>query len=202
MPNQQLRAFQRVHLERGQTKTVRLTIPVSDLAHWDVTRDRWVVETSTHDVMVGASSGDIRQKATVSVRGEHIPPRSLSRETRAINFDDYRGVDLVDESKEFGDAVGATEGGWLLFADVDLSRRGTAFSAEVASAGGGSIEVRLDDPVGGRVLGTAQVPATGSVYSYATTTATLAGGHGRHDVYLVFHGALRISTFAIESAER
>jgi beta-glucosidase len=201
-PGKQLRAFQRVHLERGQTRTVRLTIPVSDLAHWDVTRDRWVIETSAHDVMVGASSADIRQRATVSVRGETIPSRSLDRETRAINFDDYRGVDLVDESKEFGEAVGATEGDWLLFADVDLSRRATAFSAEVASVGGGSIEVRLDDPVRGRLLGTAQVPATADAYSYATTTATLAAANGRRDVYLVFHGSLRISTFAIERAER
>jgi len=40
------------------------------------------------------------------------------------------------------------------------------------------------------------------VYTYATTTATLAAGNGRHDVYLVFHGALRISTFAIESPGR
>jgi beta-glucosidase len=202
MPGKQLRTFQRVHLERGQSKTVRLTVPVSDLAHWDVTRDRWVVETSAHDVMVGASSADIRQKATVHVRGETIPARSLSRETRAINFDDHRGIDLVDESKEFGDAVGATEGDWLRFADVDVSRRASTFSAEVASAGGGSIEVRLDDPVGGRLLGTAQVATTGDVYSYSTVTAALAAGHGRHDVYLVFHGSLRISTFAIESSER
>jgi len=153
-------------------------------------------------VMVGASSADIRQRATVNARGETIPARSLDRETRAINFDDHRGVDLVDESKAFGDAIGATDGDWLLFADVDLSRRATAFSAEVASTVGGSIEVRLDDPVGGRLLGTAQVPTTGSVYTYATTTATLAAGNGHHDVYLVFHGALRISTFAIESPGR
>jgi beta-glucosidase len=161
-----------------------------------------VVETSAHDVMVGASSADIRQRATVNVRGETIPARSLDRETRAINFDDHRGVDLVDESKAFGDAIGATDGDWLLFAGVDLRRRATAFSAEVASTVGGSIEVRLDDPVGGRLLGTAQVPTTGSVYTYATTTATLAAGNGHHDVYLVFHGALRISTFAIESPGR
>jgi beta-glucosidase len=202
MPGKQLRAFQRVHLERGQTRTVSLTVPVSDLAHWDVTRDRWVVETSTHEVMVGSSSADIRQRAVVNVRGETIPARSLARETRAINFDNYRGVDLVDESKPFGDAVGASEGAWLQFSDVDLDRRATAFSAEVASAGGGSIEVRLDDPVGGRLLGTAQVAATGGIYSYATTTATLAAGHGRHDVFLVFHGAFRISTFAIERAKQ
>jgi len=199
LPNKQLRAFQRVHLDRGQTRTVRLNVPVSDLAHWDVTRGRWVVETSAHDVMVGASSADIRQRATVRVRGEAIPARNLARETRAINFDDYGGVSLVDETKEFGDAVAASDGAWLKFSDVDLGRRTTSFSAEVASAmAGGSIEVRLDDPVSGRMLGTAQVPATGDVYTYATTSAALATAGGHHDVFLVFHGTFRVSTFTVE----
>jgi beta-glucosidase len=198
LPNRQLRAFQRVHLGRGETRTVRLSVPVSDLAHWDVTRNRWVVETSRQDVMVGASSADIRQRATVAVRGEDIPARSLARETRAIDFDDYGGIDLVDETKEFGDAVGATEGDWLKFTDVELGRRTQSFSAEVAgAAGGGSIEIRLDSP-GGRLVGTAVVAPTADVYTYATTTARLAEAAGRHDVYLVFHGALRISTFAVE----
>jgi len=198
LPNRQLRAFQRVHLGRGQTRTIRLTVPVSDLAHWDVTRGRWVVETSKHDVMVGASSADIRQRGMVSVRGEDIPARKLSRETRAIDFDDHLGIELVDETKEFGEAIAATAGDWLKFGDADLGRRTRSFSAEVASAaGGGSIEVRLDGPAG-RLLGTAQVPATGAVYTYTTVTAPLADGGGRHDVFLVFRGSLRVSTFAIE----
>lgn len=87
---------------------------------------------------------------------------------------------------------------WLRFGDADLGRRTRSFSAEVASiAAGGTIEVRLDSP-GGRLLGTAQVPATGDVYTYATVTAPLAAASGRHDVYLVFHGSSRISTFAVE----
>jgi beta-glucosidase len=164
-----------------------------------VTRGRWVVETSKHDVMIGASSADIRQRGTVSVRGEDIPARKLARETRAIDFDDHRGIELVDETKEFGEAIAATDGDWLKFADADLGRRTRSFSAEVASAaGGGSIELRLDDPVAGRVLGTAQVPATGGVYSYTTVTAPLADVGGRHDVYLVFRGSLRVSTFTVE----
>jgi beta-glucosidase len=150
------------------------------------------------DLMVGASSADIRQRATISVRGEDIPARRLDRETRAIDFDDHTGVDLVDETKEFGDAIGATDGDWLKFGDAELGRRTRGFSAEVASvAAGGTIEVHLDNP-GGRLLGTAQVPATGDVRTYATVTAPLAAASGRHDVFLVFHGSFRISTFAVE----
>jgi beta-glucosidase len=197
-PAEQLRAFQRVHLAAGRSTTARLTFKASDLAHWDVTRDKNVVETSTYDVLVGASSADIRQRAALHVNGETIPARDLAKPTRAVDFDDYQGVRLVDETKERGDAVGAADGDWLKFADVSLGAGAATFtgSAAKASSGDGSIEVHLDSPTG-PLAGTATVAGTGDVYKYATTTAALHGAKGRHDVYLVFHGDLRLSTFSL-----
>jgi beta-glucosidase len=196
-PVQQLRGFDRVHLNAGQTKTVRLTLSAADLARWDVTRGRWVVESSTQDVMVGASSGDIRQRTTLRVDGDRIPTRDLGRDTRAIDFDDYSGVDLVDETKVRGDAVGGSAGDWISFADTDLHARKATARVSNASASAATIQVRLDDPVRGKLVGTIPVPATGDKYTYATSTATLSGANGRHTVYLVFTGDLRISTFSL-----
>jgi len=192
----QLRAFDRVHLRAGQTRTVSLRLTTGDLKHWDVTRGRWVVESSVYDVMVGSSSADIRQSIAWNVRGETIPARDLSKVTRAENFDTYApAVKLVDESKASGTAVGSSAAGdWIAFKDADL--RGSTFSATVASLVSSKIEIRLDSPTG-RLLGTASVPATGDPYRYATATAALARARGHHDVYLVFGGALRVSTFSI-----
>ncbi|MFD5469021.1 fibronectin type III-like domain-contianing protein [Streptomyces sp. NPDC127105] len=39
-PLRQLRAYARVSLKPGETKTVRLRLATSDLAHWDVTRSK------------------------------------------------------------------------------------------------------------------------------------------------------------------
>ncbi|MGB3444034.1 MAG: glycoside hydrolase family 3 C-terminal domain-containing protein [Actinophytocola sp.] len=190
-PTLTLRAFQRVRLNPGQTKTVRFSVPVNDLAHWDVTRGRWVVEGGTYDVLVGASSTDIRQRGSVRVKGEAIPPRDLSRTTRAVDFDDYTGVSLVDTSKERGDSVGGP--GWISFHDSEL-RRARTFAARVAGAG--AIEVRLDGPTG-RVAGKATSPGTADRYTYTSITAALSGADGRHDVYLVVTGELRVDTFTI-----
>ena len=211
----QLRSFQRVHLAPGQTRTVTLPLRTADLAHWDVTRSRWVVESSTYDVLIGSASDDIRQRATWRVRGETIPPRDLGKTTRAETFDAYAGAKLVDETKAAGTAVAGSDGSWISFADARLA--GGDFTARVAGAGGdftgrvagaggdfigrvagagGTIEVRLDSPTG-RLLGTVTAPATGSDYDYVTTTAPLARSTGRHDVYLVFHGALRLVTFSL-----
>lgn len=196
--DKQLRAFERVSLAPGETKTVRLELDASDLARWDVTRDRWVVESSEYELLVGSSSADIRQQATVRVKGETIPARNLSKPTRAENFDDYAGVLLVDESKERGTAVSAEGDGWIKFGDTKLRANDSTFTARVSNASdeNGSIQVRLGSPTG-ELIGTAEVTSTGDVYEYATTTASLSGSRGLHDVYLVFDGDFRVADFTI-----
>jgi beta-glucosidase len=192
----QLRAFQRVHVKAGQTRTVTLKLAPSDLAHWDVTRGRWVVESSVCDILLGASSSDIRQRTSITVHGETIPPRDLSRKTRAESFDTYAGTKLVDETKVAGTAVGSAKSGdWIAFRDADL-RNARSFTAQTASLSAGSIHIRLDSPTG-RLIGTAATPATGDIYQYATSTAPLTRASGRHDVYLVFSSPIRLSTFSI-----
>ncbi|NGO10339.1 carbohydrate-binding protein [Streptomyces sp. HC44] len=196
-PLKQLEAFQRLSLKPGQTKTVKLKLAADDLAHWDVTRSKWVVESGTYDVLVGASSEDIRSRTSLKVRGETIPARDLSRVTRAENFDDYEGVRLVDESKVRGTAVGATSGGaWLKFKDSQLGSGAAKFSARVAGAAG-KVEVRLGSPTG-TLVGTAQAGGTGSPYTYETVTADLtSAAKGRQDVYLVLGDGIRLSTFSV-----
>ncbi|MET8266651.1 glycoside hydrolase family 3 C-terminal domain-containing protein [Micromonospora arida] len=198
-PIRQLKAFQQVKLAPGQTRTVTLRLPAADLAHWDVTRSRWVVESSVHDLMVGASVEDIRARAAVRVRGETIPARDLSRPTRAENFDRYAGVRLVDETKPSGTAVGATAPGqWISFDGSALRAGARTFTAKVAKAGAGvgTIQIRMGSPTG-RLLGTATVPSTGDDYRYVSTRTELARAVGTRNVYLVFDSPLRLAEFSI-----
>ncbi|HWS39114.1 MAG TPA: glycoside hydrolase family 3 C-terminal domain-containing protein [Actinoplanes sp.] len=190
----QLRGFDKVHLRPGQSATVTIPLKAADLARWDQTRQRWVVETSVHDILLGASAADIRSRTTLSVKGEVIPPRDLTRPTRAETFDAYAGVKLLDETKTSGTVVGATAAGdWLAFKDAAL-RGGTRFTA--TASGAGTIQVRLGSP-SGRLLGTATVPDTGGVYTYAPVSAPLAKFSGRATVYLVPSPGLRLATFTI-----
>lgn len=57
--------------------------------------------------------------------------------------------------------------------------------------------MRLDDPVDGRVLGTATVPSTGGKYAYTEVSAAPAGVSGRHDVRLVFDGPVDLHSFRL-----
>ncbi|MDG4857995.1 glycoside hydrolase family 3 C-terminal domain-containing protein [Streptomyces sp. T-3] len=196
-PLKQLEAFQRVSLKPGQTKAVKLDLTAQDLAHWDVTRSKWVVESGTYDVLVGASSEDIRSRTSLKTRGESIPARDLSRMTRAENFDDYERVRLVDESKVRGTSVAASaDGAWLKFADAQLGSGASEFDARVAGAAG-KVEIRLGSPTG-TLVGTATASGTGSVYTYETVKTSLsAAAKGRQDVYLVLGRGQRLSAFSL-----
>jgi beta-glucosidase len=68
MPGKQLWAFQKVFLSKGESKTVSLDLDPKNFGHWDKAAQAFVVEPGKFDVMVGASSADIRQTATVEVK--------------------------------------------------------------------------------------------------------------------------------------
>jgi len=63
-PEKELKAFAKVHLEPGECKTVTLSIGRSALAYYDDLAHEWVAEAGEFEVLVGASSQDIRATAT------------------------------------------------------------------------------------------------------------------------------------------
>lgn len=66
-PTKELKAFQRVTLKAGETKRIKLDIPVKELRYWDVSTNQWALENGSIELLLGASSGDIRLKKTVSI---------------------------------------------------------------------------------------------------------------------------------------
>ena len=66
-PVKELRGFQRVSLQPGEQKQVSFTLPAEQLAFWDERTHGFVVEPGAYDVMVGASSADIRARREVAI---------------------------------------------------------------------------------------------------------------------------------------
>ena len=61
-PIKELRGFKRVHLKKGETKTVTIPVRREDLRYWSESRGKFIVPEGLPEVMVGASSADIRLK--------------------------------------------------------------------------------------------------------------------------------------------
>lgn len=66
-PPIELEGFDRVRLEPGQTRTVRIPLKASQLGYWNAERHAMVVEPERVELMIGASSADIKLRRTISV---------------------------------------------------------------------------------------------------------------------------------------
>ena len=187
-PLRRLRGFRRVHLAPGEQTTVTMLLLAADLAFFDVTRNRPVVESARHTVFTGRSCLDITASTTLSVRGETVPDRDAARTPiPATSRDNEYATALTTEGLESGDAVVALgDRAWLEFRRVDFGSDIRAITARVAGpTGGARVEVRLDSPLSGNLAAVLEVPATAGRHSWSEVTAPMVGSAGVHDLYLV-----------------
>ena len=66
-PEKELKAFARVSLQAGEKQTVQLNVPVKSLRYWDETSHTWKDDLCNIELLVGASSGDIRLTRKVTL---------------------------------------------------------------------------------------------------------------------------------------
>ncbi|WP_033346683.1 glycoside hydrolase family 3 protein [Catenuloplanes japonicus] len=191
-PLRALRGFARVRLAPGERTRVTIPLHVGDLAFWDVTRARPVIEAARHTVGVGRSSADILLTTTLTVRGEQIPDRDPARPLSAVDNDDYDGVLPADH-----DTLASTRAeAWAAFEGVTFTDNGIT-GVRVRGAGPGTVTLRLDDPAG-PVIAAVDLPAATSPVE---VTARADGVHGTRDLFLVYGAAgVTVSDVAFDAA--
>ncbi|MEW2000317.1 glycoside hydrolase family 3 C-terminal domain-containing protein [Streptomyces coelicoflavus] len=190
-PRRELLAHRRFALAPGASTRVSFEVPLSALAFWDVAHGRWRVEPGPYDLLVGASSEDVRLSATVAVDGEPAAPRPVrERGLEAADFDEQSGAEIVDRTKVTGDAVTPAAGGTaeLLYRACDFGTGVTRVT--VAVAGGGTVEAALD----GGPWTAAPSPAapTAGPYDYVELAGSLTA-EGVHDLRIRLRGTLRLA---------
>ena len=202
-PRGALAGFSRIRLNPGETGTVRLPVPVSALAYWDVAAGRMTVDPGDYLVKVGSSSAAIRQSGWLRVRGPAPPPRPVRGSwVRAADFDDYDGVTLVDETRERGDAVtpAGPVPGWIQFRETDAGPGPLTLTVRVAREKPAPATVALRTGPTSGLLGQLTVPPTGSRYAYTEVSVRLRdrAGPGPVNLYLVLDGPVRLAAFRVD----
>ena len=66
-PTKELRGFERISLNSGESKTVTMTVPGEKLSFYDEKTHKFIVEPGTFEVFVGSSSEDIRLQGKFDV---------------------------------------------------------------------------------------------------------------------------------------
>lgn len=59
-PAKELKAFAKVHLQPGETRTLTLTLAADAFAYYDPARPGWVTEAGAFEVSIGKSAADLR----------------------------------------------------------------------------------------------------------------------------------------------
>lgn len=67
-PKNQLRGFDRVKLEVGETKQVTFPLTRRDLSIWDVVAQEWKLQKGTYPIRVGASSRDVKLTGEIEIQ--------------------------------------------------------------------------------------------------------------------------------------
>jgi hypothetical protein len=121
----------------------------------------------------------------VTVGVGHLNPYDT---TRAVTICWESGVKTETCSEGGIDADSIHNGAYIKVKSVDFGAGASSFSARVASgATGGNIELHLDS-LNGTLAGTCAVKSTGGWQTWATTTCTVTGMAGIHDLYFKFTG--------------
>ncbi len=71
-PVKELKGFRKIYLEPGEEKTAEITLCRRAFAFYNVEVNDWTVESGEFDILVGASSADIRLTATVKVNAAPV----------------------------------------------------------------------------------------------------------------------------------
>jgi len=91
-PTKELKAFVKVELQPGETKTVTLALDFRAFAYYHPAYKQWITEDGEFDILIAASSHDIRCRQTVTLKSSLKLPGLLNRESTLRDWmDDARG---------------------------------------------------------------------------------------------------------------
>jgi len=113
-PAKELKGFVKVELQPGETKTVSVGLDFRAFAYYHPAYKQWITENGEFDILIGASSADIRCALTATLQSTLELPSILNRESTIRDWlDDPRGRAVSEHVfqemiAKMGDTFGAS----------------------------------------------------------------------------------------------
>ncbi len=188
-PIKQLCGFKRVHIKAGESASVMIEVPGRALEFYDVSREKRCIETGEYTFMAGASSADIRERVTLHIEGETIPPRSLKTPILAKNYDSVRNafMDYAENRMDWYMQSGDW-GGSVIFKNTDLSGVDRITIEACAPCSPGHIDVYA----GKKLLGGCDIAPGDNKTDFTRYTIPVNAYDGTADLRLELHGMLSV----------
>ena len=195
IPKKELKAFRRIHIDKGMSTAVTLSFDVSDLAFWDINSNSYVLWSGEYEIQVGASSEDIRQTADITVNGEKYQGINVNNAVPAAASWNYIGVEFrtsknLDEYAVLND--------WQSRITYEHCRLDGETKIEItASSPIAGNALVITNASNGMELARVDIPLTGGLINFETVTAEVAMPKGCYDLKLKSNGMLSLKSFRL-----
>ena len=195
-PIKQLLDFERVHLDINECKWISFIIKSDDLKYFDVDSDNFVLESGTCSILIGSSSKDIKLEKDITIIGESLKPRDLSKGVKAENYDECKDI-ILDECSLGGTAVRCSNenSSILKFSDVNFK----AFNSLCIEANFENItdiEIRTDS-TNGDIIGKLKISDKETLSNWNTYSIELKHFNSINDLYLIINGDCLINSLKL-----
>ncbi len=107
-PVMELRNYQKVSLEAGETKEITFGLCRRAFSYFDNTLNQWCVMDGNYTIALGTSSANLMDSVTVHVEGRKYVPMEITQDTLLGDVIDIPGV--MDVLKPYMGAFGLEEG--------------------------------------------------------------------------------------------
>ncbi len=95
-PVKELKGFAKVSLQPGETKTITMSLDFRSFAYFHPSYKRWITENGQFDILVGASSADIRCVQTITLQSTLELPSLLDHDSTLNDWlNDPQGQKIV-----------------------------------------------------------------------------------------------------------
>ena len=94
--DKELKGFAKVELQPGETKTASIRLNFRAFAFYNPRYRQWITEGGQFEILIGASSADIRQTLSVTLQSSVELPCILDRESSLVEWlEDPRGRQVL-----------------------------------------------------------------------------------------------------------
>ncbi len=117
-PVRELKGFEKVELQPGETKTVSFTLGERSFAYWNTVLHDWHVVSGDYDIEICRNAEEVELAVNLQVTGTKALPRQYDADTIIMDLDE-KAMSILQETMQA--AMGALSGGEEAGEDAAIS---------------------------------------------------------------------------------
>lgn len=193
MPKKELKAFNRIHVDKTLSTAVKLSFDVDDLSFWDVNTNMKKLWSGTYEIQVGASSEEIRKTIDIKINAEEYAGLDVTNPVPAAASWSWSGVELKTTKALEEYALVSDKYSNLVYENCRLNGE---TKLEVTAANPFTkTELIITNAHNGMEFARIKIPQTGGAERFETFTAEVVMPQGQYDLKLSANGILSLKSF-------